>query len=50
MTHEYTGPTTRAGLRRGTRVKIIGKRAGGKVCLDKNRERWLISPRHLEKV
>lgn len=28
-THVYTGPNTKWGLRAGTRVRIVGRRAGG---------------------
>lgn len=49
-THRYIGPTTKWGLNKGTEVRIVGKRAGGKIIRDKSGRQWIVAATTLEKV
>lgn len=50
-THKYTGPKTKWGLEPDTEVKIVGKRAGGKLVRKQGTNViFLVNAKHLEKL
>lgn len=49
-THRYTGPTTGYGLAHGTRCKVVGSKAGGKVIKDMRGKTWIVGPAQIERL